>query len=81
MTTLRATLRAALFVAIAAWRPALAQEPPPPQTAPDSITPALVARRQRVPRQSRTGNVCRVPRRERRRCPRATAYQRDVAPQ
>jgi mono/diheme cytochrome c family protein len=44
MTTLRATLGAALFVAIAAWRPALAQEPPaPPQTAPDSITPALVA--------------------------------------
>src|SRR3989442_16009348 len=44
MTTLRDTLRAALFVAIAAWRPALTQEPPPPpQTARDSITPALVA--------------------------------------
>jgi mono/diheme cytochrome c family protein len=37
MTSVRAALRAALVVAAAVWRPALAQEPP------DSITPALVA--------------------------------------
>ncbi|MGH8542206.1 MAG: c-type cytochrome [Gammaproteobacteria bacterium] len=32
-----------MVVTIAAWRPALAQEPPPPQPRADSITPALVA--------------------------------------
>ncbi len=44
MTALRAAL-AALVVATAAWRPALAQQPTPPAPQPtaDSMTPALVA--------------------------------------